>query len=132
MAIFSIWNSLLIRKRQKFRSQFATNLTANEVAMERIVKVTTATTILFVFLNIISIPYLVSKFVMQEQNRLDDLYNMLKYAGLVQEICFVCNLPVSLFMFSWLSKRFRNTTKKALRCGKRQQETNTETHNQTE
>lgn len=116
MSVISIASIYIIRKQANFRNQFNVGRTVREIAYERLVKVTIATTIFFAINRLSNAIKLVVMYTTYEQT----LYHTIDYIGYISNALIVLSIPFNFLFFSLLSAAFRKTLQKVWKRLRRQ------------
>ena len=116
MSVISIASIYLIRKQANIRNQLNVGRTGSEIAYERLVKVTIATTIFFAINRLSNAIKLVVMYTRYEQT----LYHTIDYIGYISNALIVLSIPFNFLFFSLLSVAFRKTLQKVWKRLRRQ------------
>lgn len=112
LTIFCISIVRVVRKQTTLWKMQNKNITAREKSTNRLVKVNVLS---FVFSAVLLSPMLILSAIEMFTDFSDIaplfLYIAL-YSSFIFNVCYICCIPITLFMFSWLSSSFRNGIKK--------------------
>ena len=113
LTIFCISIVRVVRKQTKLWKMQNKNITAREKSTNRLVNVNVLS---FVFSAVLLSPMLILSAIEMFTDFSDIASSLLYitlYSSFIFNVCYICCIPITLFMFSWLSSSFRNGIKKA-------------------